>query len=237
MKTLHACGIPDCSRTLYARGWCQAHYARWLRYGDPLGLAPTKPVRQVQQCVADGCKKLERVRGLCTTHYSRWLRYGSLEAQRTPPGEGLRFIKAVALAHDSDACLRWPYGVTRDGYGRVRYEGRQIGAHRLACIMAHGPQPSRLHEAAHSCGNATCVNPRHLRWATPVENTSDKYQHGTIRLGERHSLTRLKEADVIEIHRLRGQLTLRQIAARFGVSPATIGMIHTGRNWGWLSAP
>lgn len=23
-----------CVRTVYARGWCRAHYARWLRTGD-----------------------------------------------------------------------------------------------------------------------------------------------------------------------------------------------------------
>jgi hypothetical protein len=31
------CSIPDCSKSVYARGWCSAHYQKWLRHGDPEG--------------------------------------------------------------------------------------------------------------------------------------------------------------------------------------------------------
>lgn len=30
------CSIPDCGRPRMARGWCQLHYLRWHRHGDPL---------------------------------------------------------------------------------------------------------------------------------------------------------------------------------------------------------
>jgi hypothetical protein len=29
------CAIVDCPRTVFSRGWCQKHYTRWLRHGDP----------------------------------------------------------------------------------------------------------------------------------------------------------------------------------------------------------
>jgi hypothetical protein len=29
------CGIAECSRKHYARGWCKLHYNRWARHGDP----------------------------------------------------------------------------------------------------------------------------------------------------------------------------------------------------------
>ena len=35
------CTIDGCDRTLYARGWCNMHYTRWLRHGDPRGGVPT----------------------------------------------------------------------------------------------------------------------------------------------------------------------------------------------------
>jgi hypothetical protein len=34
--TKGTCSIPGCNRFSHLRGWCQAHYCRWLRHGDPL---------------------------------------------------------------------------------------------------------------------------------------------------------------------------------------------------------
>ena len=31
------CAILDCGKKHYGRGWCQSHWYRWHRYGDPLG--------------------------------------------------------------------------------------------------------------------------------------------------------------------------------------------------------
>lgn len=45
-----------------ARGWCGAHYRRWHRYGDPLGLAPRRPTRvtgDTKQCLTCG-RSLDR---------------------------------------------------------------------------------------------------------------------------------------------------------------------------------
>ena len=30
-----ACSVPECNRASRSRGWCNPHYQRWLRYGDP----------------------------------------------------------------------------------------------------------------------------------------------------------------------------------------------------------
>jgi hypothetical protein len=32
-----ACSIEGCTKPAKSRGWCQAHYGRWFRNGDPLG--------------------------------------------------------------------------------------------------------------------------------------------------------------------------------------------------------
>ena len=36
MATPKICSIPDCAKRIYARGLCNAHYRRFMRYGDPL---------------------------------------------------------------------------------------------------------------------------------------------------------------------------------------------------------
>lgn len=36
MATQRICSIPDCGKQSTSRGWCEAHYRRWRRHGDPL---------------------------------------------------------------------------------------------------------------------------------------------------------------------------------------------------------
>lgn len=50
---------------------------------------------------------------------------------------------------------------------------------RVVCERVNGPAPTEKHETAHGCGNSWCVNKRHLRWATHIENEADKLIHGT----------------------------------------------------------
>lgn len=79
------------------------------------------------------------------------------------------------VATETDHCLEWPHGMvsTTKRYGLTSWDGKQRRAHVVACELAHGPRPSAQHEVAHSCDNPPCVNPRHLRWATRLENVKD----------------------------------------------------------------
>ena len=36
MVTSSLCSILDCGKQVRARGWCQSHWLRWYRHGDPL---------------------------------------------------------------------------------------------------------------------------------------------------------------------------------------------------------
>lgn len=36
MATELLCSIPDCGKPARTRGWCNAHYHRWQRHGDPV---------------------------------------------------------------------------------------------------------------------------------------------------------------------------------------------------------
>lgn len=97
-------------------------------------------------------------------------------------------------------------------------------------IRTLGPD-EKITEAAHSCGNAICVNPRHLRWASPAENTADKWDHGTMLLGEQCNGAKLTIADILEIRRLSGRITQRKISERFWVSQANISAIVNQKRW------
>lgn len=131
-----------------------------------------------------------------------------------------------------DDCLLWPYRTVPAGYGLAVVGGVQKRASRWMCILAHGEPPSDRHESAHSCGNARCVNPKHLRWATPRENSSDKALHGTISRGERSGKTRLTSADVRAIR--DAPPDLQSLMNRYGVSKGCISKIRSGQRWDWL---
>lgn len=39
-KATVECMVVGCEKPVFTRGWCQAHYRRWYRYGDPEGFKP-----------------------------------------------------------------------------------------------------------------------------------------------------------------------------------------------------
>lgn len=84
-----------------------------------------------------------------------------------PDWKRLRFLYADKVARDGD-CLIWT-GATIRGYGALRYEGATAYAHRVAWSMENGEIPDGKH-IDHVCHTPACVNPQHLRLATPSQN-------------------------------------------------------------------
>lgn len=149
-------------------------------------------------------------------------------AKRAKVGAPKRFLEE-AIRYEADECLLWPFGKA-GGYGYIRHEGRIVGIHTLVCEAAHGKPPANT-EAAHKCGVRNCVAPKHLRWATCVENNADKVSHGTFSLGENTSNAKLTEAAIIEIRSLSGKLSHDKIGLKFGVSGSTVSRILSGQIW------
>jgi HNH endonuclease len=143
-------------------------------------------------------------------------------------GKTIQWIRDhVAYTH-TDWCLIWPFSTTR-GYGTFGYLGKGYYAHRFMCELAHGAAPSDIHEAAHSCGDTACVNPRHLSWKTPGENGLDNRQHGThvrSRYGNAGKITS-EQADTIRS--LQGVKKLWELANEYGVSESAISNVWTGK--------
>lgn len=189
-------------------------------------------------CAIQGCGKPSRKRGWCPTHYARWQRHGDPIGGRSYAAHGAptAFLEAH-VDYAGVECLTWPFSTNRYGYGRI-YDGAKFTtASRAMCELAHGAPPSPRHEAAHICGmgHKGCVNPSHLRWATPAENAGDTLSHGTRNRGERNGASRLTKSDVRRIRNLAGQLSQAELGELFGIHVETVGRIVRGTRWGWLA--
>lgn len=139
-------------------------------------------------CSVADCERVGWRKGMCGAHYQRALKYGDPLAGRTMKGAPADFLRKHA-DYSADDCLTWPFSDKGNGYGMVLFRGRRTTANRAMCELAHGKPPSASHEAAHSCGNGHlgCVNPRHLRWATKLENVHDAMKDGTASRGAKHA--------------------------------------------------
>ncbi len=149
----------------------------------------------------------------------------------------MRFILDVALKHEDDACLIWPFSRANWGYGAVFVDGRNTPASRHVCRLAHGDPPDESYYATHSCnaGHEGCVNPKHLSWQTCLGNAQDRINAGNSLRGELNPSAVLTTEQVREILRLKGTIGARKIGLRFGVCESTVLNIHTGRKWAWLA--
>jgi hypothetical protein len=143
------CDIEDCPKTPIGRGWCDAHYRRWIKYGDPLGVAPPRtyqdPAERFWRRVNKNgpCPDMDPDLGPC------WLWTGPLSR------------KGYAQ-----------FSVTRD------WERTNWPVHGFAYEQMVGRVPDGL-ELDHLCCVRHCVNPDHLEPVTHEENIARAKARGS----------------------------------------------------------
>jgi DNA-binding transcriptional regulator YiaG len=183
-------------------------------------------------CSIPDCGKPMLARGWCSAHWERWRAHGDPlgSAKPRPPR---KFFEDVVMRYDGEECLFWPFTRNNMGYGELRHRNKRGLVHRHICEEIHGPPPTPKHEAAHSCGNGHlgCVSGKHLSWKTRTENQADRKKHGTGTAGERHGAAKLTNEAVAQIRSLRGSVTQREIARRFGITQSTVSQIQRGLRW------
>jgi DNA-binding transcriptional regulator YiaG len=188
------------------------------------------------QCVISNCPRPSFCWGWCRAHYTSWLRYADPTARDrhiAAAGESsLQTFERLA-AVETDDCVIWPRDADqRDGYrpyGRMSIGSRSVRVHVEALRRRAGERPPGK-QAAHSCGNARCMNYRHLRWATPAENMADKERHGRVMRGQLNHNSKLSASQVQEIRRRYhfSTATQMELAREFGVSQPAISKIVRG---------
>lgn len=154
---------------------------------------------------------------------------------KAPRGEAQdMFARLVVL--ETDDCILWPFGTNPGGYGRVwDLTARCYRSTHVLALERREPCPEGKQAAHGPCHNRLCMNYRHLRWATRIENAADRLRDGTAPHGNSCRSAKLTERDVQEIrHLLESGMSQSQIGRRFGVTQPLISMIASGKAWNWL---
>lgn len=147
------CTKPECEKTAYCKGLCGQHYRA-----------------QKSPCEYPGCEKPKHAKGYCSTHHMRILRHGSVEHTAFIVGDDLkRFSSKI---EKTTRCWNWTGSIGAGGYGRFAQDGKNKEAHRVSYELHKGAIPDG-YQIDHICHNTVCVNPRHLRIATPKQNVEN----------------------------------------------------------------
>jgi len=148
------------------------------------------------------------------------------------PSQIQRFWSKVITK--TNCCWLWSGRKTSSGYGRLMWDGREIGAHQISWIIHNGPIPHGLW-ILHKCDNPSCTNPDHLFAGTHSDNMKDAIVKGRFKFnrkrkfGEDNASHKLSKEQVNEIKILVGNgLTHQHVANGFGVHQSTVTRIVNG---------
>lgn len=148
-------------------------------------------------------------------------------AKYTPEQAAAVFHSRVDRSGGDDACWNWT-GSKVSGYGNMRWLGRSRYAHQIAYELAYGRYSPEL-DVCHTCDNPPCCNPRHLFLGTHQVNMEDRDAKGrqVTQRGEQHRLSKLTDAQVVEIRLRYARDGIKQVdlAREYDVSPSLIHLL------------
>lgn len=206
------CSIEGCGKPVQARGWCNTHYARWRRQGDPhtvLGNGRPDPL-----CTLDKCDNPHYARGWCRKHYQRWRNHGDPhwdpgvkqpracsedDCDREHYGRGL--CRAHYMTHRASPSTPVEEGgrsCSLDGCGRVHYAKGYCHRHWYKWKQHGDPGPAQFRE--YVPGGALCTGPACSRPAKAKKLCTTHYKQmvagrplSVIRDSTRHNADGLKQ--------------------------------------------
>jgi hypothetical protein len=140
-----------------------------------------------------------------------------------------RFWEKVDKSGGPDGCWLWTGGRSRE-YGVFGYQGRTIRAHRFSWMLENGREIPPGMDVHHDCGNARCVNPRHLTPMAHAQNMAQSALRGAWS-GERNGRSKLTERKVRIFRLLRSvYVPVKEIARR---SRTPVRTVYNALNGGW----
>lgn len=199
------CSVDECSLQIAHLEYCNKHYVKYKKYGDPLA------------------GKFESVNKQGTREYI----LENTKAISIIDVTGV-YKKVVG------PCWVWQRYIDSWGYGALFHKGKRMGAHKLSFITHGGILSEENPLVLHKCDNPPCCNPNHLYAGNNKKNARDRVARGRMpsASGENNPKAKLKKDEVVEIKRLLVcGLHKKDIAYMFNVSECTIRDIEKKRTW------
>lgn len=127
--------------------------------------------------------------------------------------------------------------ITKDGYLKISlYKDsieKRFYLHRLVA-QQFIPNPDNLPQVNHIDGNKFNNKVTNLEWCTKEENQSHAVLHSLMQRGSNRPSAKLTEEQVLEIYKLKGVMSGKEIGEHYGVSKNTINLILRGKKWSYL---
>lgn len=122
------CGIDDCDRDAYVRGWCEPHYSRWKKHGDPLAGSPTRAVLSADEL------RCRLARGIGQIHNPLALARKYLAGRNLLGGRDEDDLMDVAVDAVVDAAIAWdPNGGRSITSWAYLYMDRNVNRELIRC--------------------------------------------------------------------------------------------------------
>lgn len=155
------------------------------------------------------------------------------------PEEQVKLFWSYVDVGSPDECWPWIKCLS-SGYGVLnsRRFGRHL-AHHIAIFLAKGFNGKLF--VLHSCDNRACCNPSHLSYGTQGDNIRDAASKGRMATqvnpklaqGINNGHAKLTEDQVKEIY--SSLLSVKDLAAIFGIHQESARSIKQGRTWAHLA--
>lgn len=158
-----------------------------------------------------------------------------------PPGASLfaRLEAHIDSSGGPNACWPWSGANKAEGYGQIRWRGKNVQATHLVYELyyRHGPTDEKP-LVCHTCDNPPCCNPQHLFLGDYHDNRSDAVRKGRtkalpIRIGEDCPNAKLTEEQVrqMRVEYAAGGISQPGLARAYGMSQANISSILLCKTW------
>ncbi len=147
----------------------------------------------------------------------------------------IRFKEKVGKP-DNNNCMNWLGSINSHGYGNTWYNGKVVGSHIVAYILAYGKIPKDKW-VLHKCDNKRCVNKDHLFLGSRQDNINDMInKYGSEKIsnyGEKNGNSKLTEKDIDEIRNIyvTDKMSMDKIAENYNVSKTNISDIINNKIW------